>query len=171
MTPAVPPLPTIWNLPFQPSLGIQTSNCTAGLVTPATRQIGTGSVPTGAGFAPAGSISVSVIVVSAMLSLVLRSAQAMGFAASTGIATSAPDTATAEKNAQSGPRSEQSGFMTFLLVGLRICRGATLKLLLNLCLCAWKRESARGSHRQAGAEGNCDGTSHGVPPHFVTSSF
>src|SRR5882762_11635846 len=55
MTPAVPPLPTIWNLPFQPSLGIQTSNCTAGLVTPATRQIGTGSVPTGAGFSPSRS--------------------------------------------------------------------------------------------------------------------
>src|SRR6266487_1874574 len=89
MTPAVPPLPTIWNLPFQPSLGIQTSNCTAGLVTPTTRQIGTGMVPTGAGFAPAGRSSARVIVVSAMLSLVLRSAQAMGFAASAGVATSA----------------------------------------------------------------------------------
>src|SRR5712691_7652797 len=93
MTPAVPPLPTIWNLPFQPSLGIQTSNCTAGLVTPTTRQIGTGMVPTGAGFAPAGRSSARVIVVSAMLSLVLRSAQAMGFAAT------APDTVAAEKNA------------------------------------------------------------------------
>src|SRR6266516_3553054 len=90
MTPAVPPLPTIWNLPFQPSLGIQTSNCTAGLVTPATRQIGTGMVPTGAGFAPAGRSSERVIVVSAMLSLLLRSAQAMGFAASAGVAASAP---------------------------------------------------------------------------------
>src|SRR5258708_2134352 len=90
MTPAVPPLPTIWNLPFQPSLGIHTSNRTAGVVTPTTRQIGTAIVPTGFGFTPAGSISVSVIVVSAMLSLVLRSAQAMGFAASDGIATSAP---------------------------------------------------------------------------------
>src|SRR6266852_9958502 len=99
MTPAVPPLPTIWNLPFQPSLGIQTSNCTAGLVTPTTRQIGTGMVPTGAGFAPAGRSSARVIVVSAMLSLVLRSAQAMGFAASADVATSAPDTAIAEKNA------------------------------------------------------------------------
>src|SRR6266702_1789903 len=63
MTPAVPPLPTIWNLPFQPSLGIHTSNCTAGLVTPTTRQIGAAIVPTGFGFTPAGSISVSVIVV------------------------------------------------------------------------------------------------------------
>src|SRR6266513_4505524 len=148
MTPAVPPLPTIWNLPFQPSLGIQTSNCTAGLVTPTTRQIGTGMVPTGAGFAPAERSSERVIVVSAMLSLVSRSPQAMGFAASAGVATSAPDTAIAEKNAQSGPPSEKSGFMTFLLVGLRICRGATLKLSLNLCLCARKRESARGSHRR-----------------------
>src|SRR5882762_192755 len=127
MTPAVPPLPTIWNLPFQPSLGIQTSNCTAGLVTPVTRQIGNGMVPTGAGFAPAGRSSARVIVVSAMLTLVLRSAQAMGFAASAGGATSAPDTVIAEKNAQSGPRSEKSGFMTFLLVGLRRCR-ATSKL-------------------------------------------
>src|SRR2546430_14077278 len=90
MTPAVPPLPTIWNLPFQPSLGIHTSNWTAGVVTPTTRQIGAAIVPTGFGFAPAGSISVSVIVVSAMLSLVLRSAQAMGFAASAGVAASAP---------------------------------------------------------------------------------
>src|SRR5437899_12523548 len=105
MTPAVPPLPTIWNLPFQPSLGIHTSNCTAGVVTPTTRQIGAAIVPTGFGFTPAGSISVSVIVVSAMLSLVLRSEQAMGFAASDGVATSAPDTAMAEKNAQSGTRT------------------------------------------------------------------
>src|SRR5437899_11073333 len=150
MTPAVPPLPTIWNLPFQPSLGIQTSNRTAGLVTPTTRQIGTGMVPTGAGFAPAARSSARVIVVSAMLRLVLRSAQATGFAASAGIATSAPDTAMAEKNAQSRPRSKKLGFITFLLVGLKICRGATSKLLLNLCLClyAWKRESARGSHRR-----------------------
>src|SRR5258706_1307523 len=90
MTPAVPPLPTIWNLPFQPSLGIHTSNCTAGLVTPTTRQIGTAIVPTGFGFTPAGSISVGVIVVSAMLSLVLRSAQPMGFAAIVDLATIAP---------------------------------------------------------------------------------
>src|SRR5258707_8180919 len=119
MTRAVPPLPTIWNLPFQPSLGIHTSNRTAGVVTPTTRQIGTAIVPTGFGFTPAGSISVSVIVVSAMLSLVLRSAQAMGFAASAGIATSAPETAMAEKNAQSGTRTRsvrwRLAFMTFLL--------------------------------------------------------
>src|SRR5882762_7190876 len=122
MTPAVPPLPTIWNLPFQPSLGIHTSNCTAGLVTPTTRQIGAAIVPTGFGFTPAGSISVRVIVVSAMLSLVLRSAQAMGFAASDGIATSAPDTATAEKNARSGTRSHfvccKPGFIVFSSVSV-----------------------------------------------------
>jgi len=40
-------------------------------------QIGAAIVPTGFGFTPAGSISVSVIVVSAMLSLVFRSAQVM----------------------------------------------------------------------------------------------
>src|SRR5438477_12808804 len=122
MTPAVPPLPTIWNLPFQPSLGIHTSNWTAGVVTPTTRQIGAAIVPTGFGFTPAGSISVSVIVVSAMLSLVLRSAQAMGFAASDGIATSAPDTATAEKNAQSGTHSRfvccKLGFIVFSSVSV-----------------------------------------------------
>src|SRR6267143_4355089 len=81
MTPAVPPLPTIWNLPFQPVLGIHTSNCTAGFVTPTTRQIGTGSVPTGFGLAPAGRSSASVIVVSGMLTAALRSAHAIGWAA------------------------------------------------------------------------------------------
>src|SRR5216684_3110172 len=84
MTPAVPPLPTIWNLPFQPVLGIHTSNCTAGLVTPTTRQIGTGSVPTGFGLAPAGRSSASVIVVSGMLTAALRSAHAVGCAAAAG---------------------------------------------------------------------------------------
>src|SRR5258708_1000523 len=84
MTPAVPPLPTIWNLPFQPVLGIHTSNCTAGLVTPTTRQIGTGSVPTGFGLAPAGRSSASVIIVSGMLTAALRSAHAMGWAAAAG---------------------------------------------------------------------------------------
>src|SRR5882762_1283611 len=84
MTPAVPPLPTIWNLPFQPVLGIHTSNCTAGLVTPTTRQIGTGSVPTGFGLAPAGRSSASVIVVSGMLTAALRSAHATGWAAAAG---------------------------------------------------------------------------------------
>src|SRR6266851_8020830 len=84
MTPAVPPLPTIWNLPFQPVLGIHTSNCTAGLVTPTTRQIGNGSVPTGFGLAPAGRSSASVIVVSEMLTAALRSAHAMGRAAAAG---------------------------------------------------------------------------------------
>src|SRR2546426_8048853 len=84
MTPAVPPLPTIWNFPFQPVLGIHTSNCTAGKVTPTTRQIGTGSVPTGFGFAPAGRSSASVIVVSGMLTAALRSAHATGCAAAAG---------------------------------------------------------------------------------------
>src|SRR5437899_7040773 len=36
--PALAPLPTPWNLPFQPVSGSHTSNLTAGLVTPATRQ-------------------------------------------------------------------------------------------------------------------------------------
>src|SRR5216683_1897081 len=63
MTPAVPPLPTIWNLPFQPSLGIQTSKRTAGVVTPTTRHIGSAIVPIGDALAPVGRSSASVIVV------------------------------------------------------------------------------------------------------------
>src|SRR5436190_6318164 len=38
MVPALAPLPTPWNLPFQPATGIHTSNRTAGLLTAATRQ-------------------------------------------------------------------------------------------------------------------------------------
>src|SRR5207302_419334 len=80
-----PPLPTSWNFPFQPvPVGIHTSNFTAGLVTPTTRQIGTGSAPTGSGLAPAGRSSASVSVVSGMLSAALRSAHAMGCAAAAG---------------------------------------------------------------------------------------
>src|ERR1700682_5843020 len=86
MTPAVPPLPTIWNLPFHPELGNHTSNCTAGFVTPTTRQIGTAMVPTGFGFAPAGRSSASVMVVSAILSA-LRSAHTVGLADIAGAAT------------------------------------------------------------------------------------
>ena len=67
MTPAIPPLPETWNLPFQLPTGNQTSNATAGSVTPATRQIdGTESamsVPGGVN-APAGTISALRIVVS-----------------------------------------------------------------------------------------------------------
>src|SRR6266851_221395 len=81
MTPAVPPLPTIWNLPFQPSLGIQTSKRTAGVVTPTTRHIGSAIVPIGDALAPVGRSSASVIVVSGMLTAALRSAHAMGCAA------------------------------------------------------------------------------------------
>src|SRR5260221_3788144 len=33
----------------------------------------------------------------------------------------------AENNPQSTPRSKKLGFMTFLLVGLKICRGVTLR--------------------------------------------
>ena len=85
MTPAVPPLPTSWNFPFQlVPVGIHTSNCTAGLVTPTTRQIGTGSVPRGLGLRPAGRSSASVIVVSGMLTAALRSAHATGCAAAAG---------------------------------------------------------------------------------------
>jgi hypothetical protein len=80
----VPPLPTIWNLPFQPVLGIHTSNLTAGFVTPTTRQIATGIVPTGAGFAPAGRSSASVMAVSGILICALRSAHAIGAAAAAG---------------------------------------------------------------------------------------
>src|SRR5207245_3920692 len=89
-----------------------------------------------------------------MLSLVLRSEQAMGFAASDGVATSAPDTAMAEKNAQSGTRTHfvcwKLAFMAFLLVGLKICKEVTLILPLNLCPClclCGSRESVRGSRR------------------------
>src|SRR5438093_3365339 len=85
MTPAVPPLPTSWNFPFQlVPVGIHTSNCTAGLVTPTTRQIGTGSVPNGLGLRRAGRSSASVIVVSGMLTAALRSAHATGCAAAAG---------------------------------------------------------------------------------------
>src|ERR1700694_803435 len=97
MTPAVPPLPTIWNFPFQPvPVGIHTSNRTAGLVTPTTRQIGTGSARTGAGLAPAGIVApgaglapagatpAGVMVVSGMLTAALRSAHAIGWAAAAG---------------------------------------------------------------------------------------
>src|SRR5437899_5885358 len=88
MTPAVPPLPTIWNLPFQPSLGIHTSNCTAGLVTPTTRQIGSAIVPMGDGLAPAGRSSATLMVVSGRLSPV-RFAHTLGFAAMAGDAANA----------------------------------------------------------------------------------
>src|SRR5215475_7622151 len=64
MTPAVPRLPTPRSLPFQVFVGNHTSKLIASLLTPTTRQIPVGSVPTSAGFAPAGSASVSVIVVS-----------------------------------------------------------------------------------------------------------
>src|SRR3954466_5188431 len=80
MTPAVPPLPTSWNLPFQPCVGNHTSNCTAGLVTPTTRQIGSATVPTGFGLAPAGSACASVMVVPGSASLA-RAAQLIGAAA------------------------------------------------------------------------------------------
>ena len=47
--PAVPPLPSTWNRPFQPETGIQASKMMfetlVGLIVPRTRQIGTGSVP------------------------------------------------------------------------------------------------------------------------------
>src|ERR671931_1130594 len=93
MTPAVPPLPTSWNLPFQPEVGSQTSNFTAGLVTPTTRQIGSATVPTGVGFAPAGSSCAKLMVVSGSASLAM-SAQLVGAATAADIS-SAPMTATA----------------------------------------------------------------------------
>src|SRR6202043_3713277 len=81
--PAVPPLPTPLNFPFQVETGIQTSkmmfDTLVGLIAPRTRQIATGSVPlkvpnTGEVVpgavvpiivvGPAGNICVSVIVVS-----------------------------------------------------------------------------------------------------------
>src|ERR1700741_2688125 len=78
MTPAVPPLPTSWNLSFQVSVGSHTSKRTAGLVTPTRRQTAAAIVPTGAGFAPAGRSWASSMVVSLRRSFV-RSAQATGF--------------------------------------------------------------------------------------------
>src|SRR6478672_3162617 len=92
MTPAVPPLRTSWYLPFQPWLGSHTSNCTAGFVTPTTRQIGRATVPTGFGFAPAGSDCASVMVVSGSASAA-RSEQLVGCAANAAGAPSAAATA------------------------------------------------------------------------------
>src|SRR5436190_2464457 len=93
MTPAVPPLPTSWNFPFQlVPVGIHTSNCTAGLVTPTTRQIGSATVPTGLGFAPAGSAVALVMVVSGSASAA-RAAQVIGCAADAAPAQNAKATA------------------------------------------------------------------------------
>src|ERR1700745_3195775 len=94
MTPAVPPLPTSWYLPFQPVVGSHTSNCTEGLVTPTTRQIGNAIVPTGFGLAPAGSSCARVIVVSGSASAA-GDAQLIGFAPDAAPAPSAPAIATA----------------------------------------------------------------------------
>src|SRR4051812_48403794 len=94
MTPAVPPLPTSWNLPFQPCVGSHTSNCTAGLVTPTTRQIGSATVPTGFGLAPAGSSCARLIVVSGSASAA-SAAQVFGCAADAAPAASARATAAA----------------------------------------------------------------------------
>src|SRR3954464_3794049 len=88
MTPAVPPLPTSWNLPFQPCVGSHTSNCTAGLVTPTTRQIGSATVPTGFGLAPAGSSCARLIAVSGSASAA-SAAQLCGLAAEAAPAPSA----------------------------------------------------------------------------------
>src|SRR3954471_13669498 len=88
MTPAVPPLPTSWNLPFQPCVGNHTSNCTAGFVTPTTRQIGSATVPTGFGLAPAGSSCARLIAVSGSASAA-SAAQLCGLAADAAPAPSA----------------------------------------------------------------------------------
>src|SRR5262245_17043812 len=57
MTPANPPPPTAWNLPFHPEGGIQTSKLTAGLTRPTTRHADGVSIGRGAcaGAAPAGT--------------------------------------------------------------------------------------------------------------------
>ena len=65
-----------------------TSNCTAGLVTPTTRQIGSAIVPMGDGLAPAGRSSATLMVVSGRLSPV-RFAHTLGFAAMAGDAANA----------------------------------------------------------------------------------
>src|SRR5262245_53539870 len=65
--PANPPLPTAWNFPFQPTVGIQTSNKISRAMTPRTRQMGNAILPTVDGFWPAGSDSTSIMVVSGKL--------------------------------------------------------------------------------------------------------
>src|SRR6185503_3648620 len=80
MLPARPPLPTPWNLPFQVSVGSQTSNWIFGATVPATRQIAVGMVPTGFGLTPAGRVCASVMVVSGSDRL-SKSSQCTGFAA------------------------------------------------------------------------------------------
>src|ERR1041385_8801523 len=68
MAPAKPPSPAERNLPFHPVSGSQTSKriseSLVGAILPATRQIATGIVPTGAGFAQAGRDCARLIVVS-----------------------------------------------------------------------------------------------------------
>src|SRR5262245_43174621 len=66
MTPAVPPLPTPWNLPFQVVAGSQTSILTAGDIVAVTRQnagrLGSAALPGGV-YEPAGMDWVPVTVV------------------------------------------------------------------------------------------------------------
>src|SRR5258706_4135832 len=73
MIPAVPPLPTPWNLPFQLAIGSQTSNVTAGALTATTRQnagrLRIAVVPSGGVNAGPGTSSADLIVVSGSRSL------------------------------------------------------------------------------------------------------
>src|SRR5256885_9677149 len=80
MTPAQPPPPTIWNLPFQFSAGNHTSismcESVVGCSTAATRQcaarmmgVGCGAAPRpGVAYGPAGTSSAAVMVVSGSVS-------------------------------------------------------------------------------------------------------
>src|ERR1044071_4508466 len=72
MVPAKPPSPAERNLPFHPVSGSHNSKriseSLVGAILPATRQIATGIVPTGAGFTPAGRDCARVMVVSGRLS-------------------------------------------------------------------------------------------------------
>ena len=68
----MPPLPETWNLPFQPSIGSQTSKLTAGSVTATTRQtagMSSGSPAVGAS-APAATVTALVMVASGSASAV-----------------------------------------------------------------------------------------------------
>ena len=82
----MPPLPETWNLPFQPSIGSQTSKLTAGSVTATTRQtagMSSGSPPVGAR-APDATVTALVMVVAGSASPVRVShgAEAAGEAVS-----------------------------------------------------------------------------------------
>src|ERR671936_2784123 len=98
MTPAAPPLPTNWNLPFQSAAGSQTSKRIAGATVPSTRQnAGTvkGVVLPGGVNGPAGTAVTAVMLVSGRARLVKVSSAHGAAAATGGMRAAIPSRATA----------------------------------------------------------------------------